>query len=85
MARQVLYHVIGADVDIGSTTLLNGYKELRTSFSKIYGVQANPKAGINAPDVPINVDWITRSGSQWIIFRCGDFDCEVIYTITGRD
>ena len=85
MARAVLYNVIGAQVDVGTTTLLNGFKKIRTSFSKIFGVTANPRAGINAPDAPIVVDWVTQTGSQWVYFYCGDFDCDIVYTIVGLD
>lgn len=85
MAQTVMYNVIGAQVSVGNTTLLNGFKKIRTSFSTIYGVTATPRAGINAPDVPIKVDWVKHTGSWWVYFYCGDFDCAIEYTITGLD
>jgi hypothetical protein len=86
MAEAVMYNVNGAQVSIGTTTLVNGFKKLRTAFSTIYGVTASPKAGINAPDVPIKVDWVkVTGGAWWVYFTCGDFDCEVCYTIHGLD
>lgn len=84
MAERVLYHANGADVSIGNATLLNGFEKVRTPFSKIFGVTANPRAGKNAPDQPIVVDWVTLTGSQWVYFYCGDFDCDIEYNIVGR-
>ena len=85
MAQTVLYHANGADVDIGTTSLINGIKKLRTAFSKIYGVTANPiVSGEPTPDRPIVIDWYERTGSQWVSFHCGDFHCDITYNIVGR-